>query len=103
MSVAMAWLPMRGGRWQCAVFVFFQAEDGIRDLLVTGVQTCALPISISKRLAEAMGGAIGVESEPGQGSTFWFTIALTEAKAPAAADDQAKLEWVKASARILVV
>src|SRR5574340_1230808 len=26
--------------------VFFQAEDGIRDLLVTGVQTCALPISI---------------------------------------------------------
>src|SRR2546430_10372027 len=26
-------------------FVFFQAEDGIRDLTVTGVQTCALPIS----------------------------------------------------------
>ena len=28
-------------------FFFFQAEDGIRDDLVTGVQTCALPISIS--------------------------------------------------------
>src|SRR5205823_10494007 len=28
----------------CFVF-FFQAEDGIRDKLVTGVQTCALPIS----------------------------------------------------------
>src|SRR2546430_12021513 len=28
----------------CFVF-FFQAEDGIRDLTVTGVQTCALPIS----------------------------------------------------------
>src|SRR5258708_26350834 len=27
-----------------ASFVFFQAEDGIRDDLVTGVQTCALPI-----------------------------------------------------------
>src|SRR3989441_3979267 len=27
------------------VFFFFQAEDGIRDKLVTGVQTCALPIS----------------------------------------------------------
>src|SRR6267378_2987847 len=27
------------------VFFFFQAEDGIRDLYVTGVQTCALPIS----------------------------------------------------------
>src|SRR5574340_1075381 len=28
----------------CFFFFFFQAEDGIRDLLVTGVQTCALPI-----------------------------------------------------------
>src|SRR2546421_2873843 len=27
------------------MFFFFQAEDGIRDLIVTGVQTCALPIS----------------------------------------------------------
>src|SRR5438874_13094306 len=29
------------------VFFFFQAEDGIRDLYVTGVQTCALPIFIT--------------------------------------------------------
>src|SRR2546430_4491718 len=29
----------------CSSFFFFQAEDGIRDLTVTGVQTCALPIS----------------------------------------------------------
>src|SRR2546430_6309261 len=28
----------------CCFFFFFQAEDGIRDLTVTGVQTCALPI-----------------------------------------------------------
>src|SRR2546422_8553700 len=28
-------------------FFFFQAEDGIRDVAVTGVQTCALPISLS--------------------------------------------------------
>ena len=28
------------------VVFFFQAEDGIRDTSVTGVQTCALPISI---------------------------------------------------------
>src|SRR2546421_10648100 len=27
------------------MFFFFKAEDGIRDLMVTGVQTCALPIS----------------------------------------------------------
>src|SRR2546421_4481868 len=29
---------------QLLFFFFFQAEDGIRDLIVTGVQTCALPI-----------------------------------------------------------
>src|SRR5256886_15933362 len=29
-------------------FFFFQAEDGIRDLTVTGVQTCALPISVRR-------------------------------------------------------
>src|SRR5437762_2993799 len=29
----------------CVFFFFFQAEDGIRDTSVTGVQTCALPIS----------------------------------------------------------
>src|SRR2546430_4809307 len=33
-------------------FVFFQAEDGIRDLTVTGVQTCALPISIGVRIPD---------------------------------------------------
>src|SRR5690349_24986133 len=31
------------------VLFFFQAEDGIRDLYVTGVQTCALPISLHAR------------------------------------------------------
>src|SRR5206468_6897157 len=31
------------------VFFFFQAEDGIRDLIVTGVQTCALPISACRQ------------------------------------------------------
>src|SRR2546429_2304353 len=30
--------------WSRSSFVFFQAEDGIRDVAVTGVQTCALPI-----------------------------------------------------------
>src|SRR5207245_8430356 len=31
----------------CEFFFFFQAEDGIRDATVTGVQTCALPISLA--------------------------------------------------------
>src|SRR3712207_7905210 len=34
-------------------FFFFQAEDGIRDIGVTGVQTCALPISGVLRVLEA--------------------------------------------------
>src|SRR2546430_3739907 len=34
-----------GERAGVVLFFFFQAEDGIRDLTVTGVQTCALPIS----------------------------------------------------------
>src|SRR2546430_7525522 len=33
----------------CFFFFFFQAEDGIRDLTVTGVQTCALPICRRRR------------------------------------------------------
>src|SRR2546425_9500091 len=32
------------------LFFFFQAEDGIRDKLVTGVQTCALPILLYEEL-----------------------------------------------------
>src|SRR5437588_13023692 len=39
-------------RWRvCIVFFFFQAEDGIRDHCVTGVQTCALPIFVAKARA----------------------------------------------------
>ena len=37
------------------VFFFFQAEDGIRDIGVTGVQTCALPISINFRVRILIG------------------------------------------------
>src|SRR2546430_11229985 len=40
--------------WLSCCCFFFQAEDGIRDLTVTGVQTCALPISLSLALASAL-------------------------------------------------
>src|SRR6266542_4872833 len=39
------------------VFFFFQAEDGIRDATVTGVQTCALPILRAARVAALFGCA----------------------------------------------
>src|SRR3989475_5644865 len=47
-------------------FFFFQAEDGIRDLTVTGVQTCALPILIEldHRFARAIGCTWKVQGNP---------------------------------------
>src|SRR5687768_533129 len=44
-------------------FFFFQAEDGIRDVAVTGVQTCALPIYGEQRVAQ---GALIAVARPGQ-------------------------------------
>src|SRR2546429_4118855 len=41
------------------VVFFFQAEDGIRDVAVTGVQTCALPISEMTRYSPAIAAARG--------------------------------------------
>src|SRR2546429_9506544 len=43
-------------------FFFFQAEDGIRDVAVTGVQTCALPILATKRKKIAV---LGLSFKPG--------------------------------------
>src|SRR5207245_5297109 len=49
-------------------FFFFQAEDGIRDATVTGVQTCALPISFGaacvERIPAAGWRAVSVQSAP---------------------------------------
>src|SRR2546430_16286545 len=50
----MGLMPLLYRMLTILVIFFFQAEDGIRDLTVTGVQTCALPISIERELVEAL-------------------------------------------------
>src|SRR5438445_5590408 len=41
-----------------SIFFFFKAEEGIRDIGVTGVQTCALPISAARRRNPRVGSAL---------------------------------------------
>ena len=60
-----------------------------------------LGLVISKQLAEMMGGEMGVQSEPGKGSTFWFTAALR--KQPEGAQSTIIPREDFADLRILVV
>src|SRR2546430_13375613 len=61
----------------CASFFFFQAEDGIRDLTVTGVQTCALPISIrAVTQNRAMSACLGVRAGAVDAVTFGLGAGL---------------------------
>src|SRR5206468_6056235 len=58
------------------MFFFFQAEDGIRDLIVTGVQTCALPICFERerglRALLNFGHTFGHAIETGLGYGAWL-------------------------------
>src|SRR2546421_2284710 len=51
-------------------FFFFQAEDGIRDLIVTGVQTCALPISRDGHRLPGVAAHVAVDVARPRGQLF---------------------------------
>src|SRR2546430_12033393 len=60
---------------------FFQAEDGIRDLTVTGVQTCALPILCPNKMAVQMSAGRRPRvpwnsAHSPSGTTIWDTIEM---------------------------
>src|SRR5256885_11817013 len=70
------------------VSFFFQAEDGIRDYKVTGVQTCALPICPQLRMAERCGAteSDGFSNAPTPGSeTSGAWSCATTARSPSMA------------------
>src|SRR6266436_8644887 len=81
-------------------FFFFQAEDGIRDVAVTGVQTCALPISrelLAKSHADATRELQEAEAK-GNRLLEQSRHQATELTNAARAEVEQTLEWARAQA-----
>jgi PAS domain S-box-containing protein len=80
------------------LFQAFSQADGSTTRKFGGT---GLGLAISKQLTEIMGGAIGIESEPGQGSSFWFSLGLP--KQPHAGDSKSDQAVDFKGLKVLVV
>ena len=82
--------------------LLFQEFSQIGRAARNQLGSSGLGLSICKRLIEAMGGAIGVHSALGEGSTFWFTLPVKEIDVPILASDPETAAHPRGPTRVLV-